>query len=123
MLNEDTFSRFSREAQLFNGFRATILVNRTNQDFFLPSTHFYTVVHKSTLSYVLILSPKEAAVLIDAKLYDTEYKNEQGDFYSELTEAEAVDMMNEECILFDTKYGVGKVVGGKTELQKFIKPV
>jgi len=123
-ISEDVFSNVMLNGfdcyknNIHNGmnYQATALLNRTNKEFFLPSTHSYSVKHKGIESIILILSPKEAVVLINKHFYQSNYQG----CYAEVTSIEEIDKMNYECLMFDGKYGVGKIIGNKLQLNDFI---
>ena len=63
-----------------------------------------------------MLSPKTALALIDRNEYEKKYMDEEGAFYPEISCENVVDKMNKCCIEFEHNFGLGKIVGVKSQL-------
>jgi len=118
ILNDKDFSEVCNRGYNFSSRYTQVLINRTDSDFFLPSLHFYTVTYKGSEGFVLILSPKSALVLIEKDIYEKYHIDMDGPYYPEIRDLDELDKMNIACIEFEQMYGMGKIIGNKSELNR-----
>ena len=103
-------------------YRSMILINTTNRDFFLPTTHLYTIPHIVGIGsdlFVIIISPKMAWILIQMDDYNKNVKDNNGEVIPRLNTQEGIEIMNYLAYRFESKYGTGKIVSTQAELKNF----
>ena len=122
VLNDELFNLYrDTEVFQFNSYCAMPLINKTSNNFLLPSLHFYIVQRNGFDTFILILSQKNAIALMSKEDYEKTHMDDDGPSYPMFDDPNIINLINEECIKFEHKYGTGKIVGEQGTLNEIGK--
>ncbi|MCL2753517.1 MAG: hypothetical protein FWE44_05155 [Defluviitaleaceae bacterium] len=97
-----------------------ILFNGTKRNFLLPTLHFYKYVYENQDIFAICLSPKFSLLLVDTNFYNEHYRNGFGSTGAKIFCEDQVIHFNKYAACFEKRYGIGKMVGSKIELNEII---
>jgi len=105
----------------FDAYRSMVLINKTDRDFFLPTTHYYLARLNADMKkcYVVVVSPKMAWVLLTCDDYKMGFEDKRGEIVPSVTDVETIKCLNYFALKFEDEYGSKKIISTCDELKKF----
>jgi len=105
----------------FDAYRSMVLINKTDRDFFLPTTHYYRARLNPGMEecYVIVVSPKMTWVLLTYDDYKMGFEDKRGETVPRVADAETIKRFNYYALKFEDEYGSRKIISTCNELKKF----